>query len=150
MRSNALGRLRLALLVSAFGLWHAGAPAAAPKVEHQVAGFFRTQVGDFEVTSLTDGAFSMPPGLMKADQDQVVQLIAHDFPSDPPKFDASVAGFLVNTGHQLILVTPGSGTSAKAPPPASSQRACARPDTGRSRSTWCCSRTFTWTISADC
>jgi len=95
--------------VSAFGLWHAGAPAAAPKVEHQVAGFFRTQVGDFEVTSLTDGAFSMPPGLMKADQDQVVQLIAHDFPSDPPKFDASVAGFLVNTGHQLILVDTGFG-----------------------------------------
>jgi glyoxylase-like metal-dependent hydrolase (beta-lactamase superfamily II) len=89
--------------------WYGQALAAAPKAGSQVSGFFRTQIGDFEVTSLTDGAFAMPPGLMKADQDQVMQLIAHDFPSDPPKFDASVAGFLVNTGRQLILVDTGFG-----------------------------------------
>jgi len=93
--------------------WHAPALAAAPKAGQQVAGFFRTQVGDFEVTSLTDGAFAMPPALMKSDQDQVTELIAHDFPSDPPKFDASVAGFLVNTGQKLILVDTGFGHFGK-------------------------------------
>ncbi len=103
-RRAILGTLMLAL-----SGWHAVAPAAAPKVGKQVPGYFRTQVGDFEVTSLTDGAFAMPPALMKADQDQVAQLIANDFPSNPPKFDGSVAGFLVNTGRQLILVDTGFG-----------------------------------------
>jgi glyoxylase-like metal-dependent hydrolase (beta-lactamase superfamily II) len=103
--------IALALLLG----WAPAVPAAAPKAGGQVPGYFRTQVGDFEVTSLTDGVFRMPPELMKADQDQVEQLIAHDFPSDPPKFDASVAGFLVNTGQKLILVDTGFGHFGRNP-----------------------------------
>ena len=107
-----LGALGCGLALLVLGLPPA-ALAAAPKAGGQVAGWFRTQVGAFEVTSLTDGAFPMPPELMKADQDQVTQMIAHDFPSDPPKFDASVAGFLVNTGQKLILVDTGFGHFGK-------------------------------------
>jgi glyoxylase-like metal-dependent hydrolase (beta-lactamase superfamily II) len=109
VKRSAITLVQFTILVFALSSWHSAAPAAAPKAGNQVAGYFRAHVGDFEVTSLTDGAFSMPPGLMKADQDQVVQLVGRDFPSNPPKFDASVAGFLVNTGRQLILVDTGFG-----------------------------------------
>ena len=98
----------IGLLLLVAGL-QAAASAAAPKARYQVDGFFRMQVGDFEVTSLLDGGFGFPPDLLKADPEQVARLIAQDFPSDPPKFDGSVAGFLVNTGRQLILVDTGLG-----------------------------------------
>jgi len=116
--TSLLTATRRALLASALLAamsWHPPASAAAPKAGFQVPGFFRTQVGDFEVTSLIDGPLSFPPTLMKADQDQVTQMIARDFPSDPPNFNASLAGFLVNTGRQLILVDTGLGHFGNTP-----------------------------------
>ena len=106
---NAIRTACMAGIVLAAMGWHVAAPAAAPKAGFQVPGFFRMQLGDLEVTSLDDGGFAFPPEMMKADLDQVVQLIGRDFPSDPPKFDGSIAGFLVNTGRQLILVDAGIG-----------------------------------------
>jgi glyoxylase-like metal-dependent hydrolase (beta-lactamase superfamily II) len=91
--------------------------AKAPKAGFQTPGFFRTQVGDLEVTSLADNVFAMPPTLLKGDQTQITDLIAKDFPTDPPKFDGSIAGFLINTGQQLILVDTGTGHFGGMPKP---------------------------------
>jgi glyoxylase-like metal-dependent hydrolase (beta-lactamase superfamily II) len=91
------------------------AQAGAPKAGFQAPGFFRMALGDFEVTSLKDGSFPIPPSYMKADADYLASLIAADFPSDPPNFNGTVSGFLVNTGKQLILVDTGTGSFGNFP-----------------------------------
>lgn len=89
--------------------------AAAPRAGFQAPGFFRMALGDFEVTSLKDASFPFPPSYMKADADYLESLIATDFPSNPPDFNGSVCGFLVNTGRQLILVDAGTGSFGNFP-----------------------------------
>jgi len=108
-------RLALVLCVALSLVLPCAARAAAPKPGFQVAGFFRMQVGDFEVTSLFDGPISIPPSWLKSDAEQVSELIAQDFPSRPPNFDGTVAGFLVNTGSRLILVDAGIGQTSSFP-----------------------------------
>jgi hypothetical protein len=39
----------------------AGTQAAAPQVKTQAPGFYRTMVGDFEVTALFDGVLELTP-----------------------------------------------------------------------------------------
>jgi glyoxylase-like metal-dependent hydrolase (beta-lactamase superfamily II) len=83
--------------------------AVAPQHHDQVPGFFRLQVGDLEVTSLFDGAAVFDLHWLNgetATMDGVVKALN----KDPHLLDASGAGFLVNTGEQLILVDVGSGT----------------------------------------
>src|SRR6266481_2027619 len=80
--------------------------AAAPQHHEQVPGFYRLKVGDLEVTALYDGpgVFGVnwlngqktKDGVLKALQD------------DPHLLDVADAGYLVNTGKQLILVDAGS------------------------------------------
>jgi len=91
------------------------AQAAAPKAGFQAPGFFRMQLGDFEVTSLKDASFPLPPSILKAEADYLAPLIAGDFPSNPPNFNGSVSGFLVNTGRQLVLVDTGTGSFGNFP-----------------------------------
>src|SRR6266436_910588 len=82
--------------------------AAEPQHHEQVPGFYRLKVGDLEVTALFDGpgVFGVnwlngqktKDGVLKALQD------------DPHLLDVADAGYIVNTGKQLILVDAGSGT----------------------------------------
>jgi glyoxylase-like metal-dependent hydrolase (beta-lactamase superfamily II) len=104
-------RFAVALMVALAGLVAGpnAAPAAAPQHHKQVPGFFRLKVGDLEVTALFDGAAVGDPNWLKgtkATMDGVVQAL-HD---DPHMLEAADAGFLVNTGKQLILVDAGAGT----------------------------------------
>jgi glyoxylase-like metal-dependent hydrolase (beta-lactamase superfamily II) len=76
----------------------------------QAPGFFRTKLGDFEITALYDGG---GPGgyqvkMFGAKSDDVVALLKASF-IDPEHIVASVAGFLVNTGEKLILIDAGAG-----------------------------------------
>ena len=83
--------------------------AAAPQHHDQASGFYRLKVGDLEVTALFDGAVVVDPHWLngtKATMDGVVEAL-HEAPH---MLDAGDAGFLVNTGKQLILVDAGSGT----------------------------------------
>jgi glyoxylase-like metal-dependent hydrolase (beta-lactamase superfamily II) len=83
--------------------------AAAPQHHDQVPGFYRLKVGDLEVTALSDAAVSIDQHWIsgnKAALNGVVKAV-HE---DPHVLDGSDAGFLVNTGKQLILVDAGSGT----------------------------------------
>jgi glyoxylase-like metal-dependent hydrolase (beta-lactamase superfamily II) len=110
---RTVGTLALAALLT--GLVAPMVQAAAPKAGFQAPGFFRMQLGDFEVTSLKDASFPFPPSILKAEPDYLAPLIANDFPSNPPNFNGSVAGFLVNTGRQLILVDTGTGSFGNFP-----------------------------------
>ena len=82
--------------------------AAAAQHHDQVPGFYRLKVGDLEVTALFDG-----PGVFNANwlngqktKDGVLKALQ----DDPHLLDVADAGYLVNTGKQLILVDAGSGT----------------------------------------
>ena len=83
--------------------------AAAPQRQDQQPGFYRMKVGDLEVTSLYDGAAVFDLHWLKAEtatMDGIVKALNED----PHLLDVSDAGFLVNTGKQLILVDAGAGT----------------------------------------
>ena len=82
--------------------------AAKPQHHDQVPGFYRLKVGDLEVTALFDG-----PGVFGVNwlngqktKDSVLKALQ----DDPHLLDVADAGYLVNTGKQLILVDAGSGT----------------------------------------
>ena len=104
---RSVGAVLIVLASSLAGLTPAF--AAAPQHHDQVPGFFRLNVGDLEVTSLFDGASVFDLHWLNGEtttMDGVVKAL-HE---DPHLLDASVAGFLVNTGKQLILVDAGGGT----------------------------------------
>jgi glyoxylase-like metal-dependent hydrolase (beta-lactamase superfamily II) len=83
--------------------------AAAPMVKTQPAGFYRLMLGDFEVTALLDGTFSVPvKGLLDGVSDtQLEHDLAHAFQKDP--MELSVNAFLINTGSKLVLIDSGDG-----------------------------------------
>src|ERR1700720_1877330 len=83
--------------------------AAAPQHHDQVPGFYRTKVGDFEVTALFDGAAKFDPGWLTAKR-VTMDGVAKALHEDPHLLDTGDTGFLVNTGKELILVDAGAGT----------------------------------------
>jgi glyoxylase-like metal-dependent hydrolase (beta-lactamase superfamily II) len=96
--------LLAASLVMAAGL----ASAGAPQLKTQVPGWYRTMVGDFEVTALYDGYLDIDPALIThAHPGEVARGLARAYKPEP-KIQTAVNGFLVNTGTQLILVDTGA------------------------------------------
>jgi glyoxylase-like metal-dependent hydrolase (beta-lactamase superfamily II) len=87
----------------------AAAHAAAPQIRTQAPGWYRTMLGRFEITALSDGTHTFPI-------DTVMEGVA------PAAVDAALAqndlrrpvqgsinAFLVNTGRQLVLIDTGAG-----------------------------------------
>jgi len=101
--------LRRALLATFGALaFTASAQAAAPQVKTQAPGFYRTMVGDFEVTALFDGVIELEPKqlLTNTTHVQVGKLLERSF--EPDKVPTSVTGYLINTGDKLVLVDTGA------------------------------------------
>ena len=101
--------MSLRFFVAALVLASAGAQAAAPQVRTQAPGWYRTMLGRFEITALSDGTHTFPV-------DTVMEGVA------PAAIDAALAkndlhrpvqgsinAFLVNTGTQLVLIDTGAG-----------------------------------------
>jgi len=86
----------------------APAQAAAPMQHKQVAGFYRTMIGDYEVTALHDGSGSIDSNLLQGDPALIQSLLARSFQNDPKNVSATVQGYLVNTGSKLILIDTGA------------------------------------------
>lgn len=84
------------------------AQAEAPQVQTQVPGYYRTQLGDFEVTALYDGAIELETKLLKNAQPQDLNaLLARMFVGNP-KMQTAVNAYLINTGKHLVLVDTGA------------------------------------------
>jgi len=85
------------------------AHAGAPQVKTQAPGFYRTMLGDFEVTALFDGTIDLEPKklLTNTTQAQVSKLLDRGFEKDT--VPTSVNGYLINTGSKLVLVDTGAG-----------------------------------------
>lgn len=83
--------------------------AEAPPVRTQVPGYYRTMIGQFEITALYDGAIGLDPKLLtNARLADIQKLLAQKFVGTD-KMQTAVNGFLVNTGRRLVLVDAGAG-----------------------------------------
>ena len=85
------------------------ASAAAPQVRTQAPGFYRTMLGDFEITALSDGTVDLDVAKLLAEPAAKTDAaLAKAFVHGP--LETSVNAYLVNTGTRLVLVDAGAGT----------------------------------------
>jgi glyoxylase-like metal-dependent hydrolase (beta-lactamase superfamily II) len=85
------------------------AQAAAPFAKFQAPGFYRTTLGDFEVTVLNDGTLDLPVSqLLKQAPAKTDAALAKSFEKSP--LQTSVNGFLINTGSKLVLIDTGAAS----------------------------------------
>ena len=84
--------------------------AGAPQLKTRAPGWYRMVLGDFEVTALNDGTFLMDlvKLLTHITPKQLDEDLSRSFLTNP--VEASVNGFLINTGTKLVLVDTGAGT----------------------------------------
>ena len=83
--------------------------AGAPQLRTQAPGWYRMMLGDFEVTALNDGTFPMDLAklLTNITPKQLDEDLSRSFLTNP--VEASVNGFLINTGTKLVLIDTGAG-----------------------------------------
>jgi glyoxylase-like metal-dependent hydrolase (beta-lactamase superfamily II) len=93
-----------AAALAAAGFAHAGAPQA----KGQAPGWYRMQLGDFEVTALNDGTVKLPVDqlLTNVPAPTLQSLLARAYLKAP--VETSVNGFLINTGSKLVLIDTGA------------------------------------------
>ena len=104
--SKRLSSLAAAILLgsTAFSL---SAIAAAPMVKTQAPGFVRMMLGDFEVTTISDGTVTLPMGdLLIGSPKKVAAALKKGFLNG--KIETSVNTYLINTGSKLVLVDTGA------------------------------------------
>jgi len=102
-------RLFLAVGVIAFMGHTPLAQAKAPKVQTQVPGYYRLQLGQFEITALYDGAIELDTKLLRnTTSADLNRLLSRMFVGNP-KMQTAVNSYLINTGDHLVLVDTGAG-----------------------------------------
>jgi glyoxylase-like metal-dependent hydrolase (beta-lactamase superfamily II) len=82
--------------------------AAGPQQKGQAPGWYRMPLGDFEITALSDGTFEMKPEELLKDTTPAKVKAALDRAYLKSPIEASVNGFLVNTGSKLVLIDAGA------------------------------------------
>lgn len=102
-------RAALALFAGLTLGWAGLAQADAPLQKNQVPGYYRQQLGAFEVTALNDGLIQLDTKLLHnaSPKELKHQLDEHLRPNPVP---TAVNGYLVNTGSKLVLVDTGAAT----------------------------------------
>jgi glyoxylase-like metal-dependent hydrolase (beta-lactamase superfamily II) len=86
----------------------ATASAAAPQQRTQAPGFYRTMLGDFEITALSDGTVDLDVARLLAEPaPKTDAALAKAFVHGP--LETSVNAYLVNTGTKLVLIDAGAG-----------------------------------------
>ena len=84
------------------------ARAEAPKVQTQVPGYYRLQLGQFEITALYDGAIELDTKLLhNTTAADLNRLLSRMFVGNP-KMQTAVNAYLINTGGHLVLIDTGA------------------------------------------
>lgn len=84
------------------------AQAEAPQVATQVPGYYRMQLGQFEITALFDGAIELDTQLLKNARPADLQRLLSRMFVGNPKMQTAVNAYLINTGAHLVLVDAGA------------------------------------------
>ncbi|HET9624772.1 MAG TPA: MBL fold metallo-hydrolase [Kofleriaceae bacterium] len=86
------------------------AQANAPIAKTASPGWYRMQLGDFEITALNDGTAALPMEklLTGSTPAKIDAALAKAYLK--PGFETSVNAFLINTGSKLVLIDTGAGT----------------------------------------
>lgn len=104
--TNAIRTAGMAAVISA--LLAGSAFAAAPFAKTQGQGFFRTTLGDFEVTAISDGTVDLPVDTLLQEKKATIDAtLAKSFLKSP--LETSDNTYLVNTGTKLVLIDTGAG-----------------------------------------
>jgi len=85
------------------------AHAAAPMVGTQAPGYYRTMVGDIEVTALSDGTIDFPMDTLLVGEPSGQIRAAYKSAFQRLPAETSMNQFLINTGSKLVLVDTGAG-----------------------------------------
>lgn len=101
--------LLLPLLAACALLIAVASQAAAPLVKTQAPGYYRTMLGDFEITALSDGSHPFPIDTVMThiEASLIKQDLAKAELAQPVQ--GSINAFLINTGKKLVLVDAGAG-----------------------------------------
>ncbi|WP_427914583.1 MBL fold metallo-hydrolase [Ramlibacter sp. MMS24-I3-19] len=106
--SKLLRALLASACLSATAVMPVATQAAAPQARVQAPGWYRTMVGDIEVTVLSDGTMKLPvTQLLKGDATRIGDSLRRNFQGE--QVETSVNAYLLNTGSKLVLVDTGSG-----------------------------------------
>jgi glyoxylase-like metal-dependent hydrolase (beta-lactamase superfamily II) len=98
----------VAIAAAISALFSASAFAAAPFAKTQGQGWFRTMLGDFEVTAVSDGTVDLPVDTLLQEKKATVDAaLAKSFLKSP--LETSDNTYLINTGTKLVLVDTGAG-----------------------------------------
>ena len=81
--------------------------AEAPMVKTQAPGFYRTMLGDFEVTVISDGTVKLPMlNILNGDREKIADALKRGNLMSP--VETSVNTYLINTGSKLVLIDAGA------------------------------------------
>lgn len=95
------------VLIAGFGLGAAPAFAAGPQLKGQAPGWYRVQLGDFEITALNDGTLDLPVDkLLQQPAPNTLRALQHAYLGVP--LETSVNAYLINTGSKIVLVDTGT------------------------------------------
>jgi glyoxylase-like metal-dependent hydrolase (beta-lactamase superfamily II) len=113
MIKNTLHQLaRAALYLSVAGAFSLGSGtvlAAAPMVKTSAPAYFRTMLGEFELTAISDGTVKLPVDkILLAPAKKTAVALSKSFLKAP--LETSVNAYLINTGEKLILIDAGAGS----------------------------------------
>lgn len=98
----------VAIAAAISALLSSSAMAAAPFAKTQGDGYFRTMIGDVEVTAISDGTVDLPVDtLLQAKKETIDATLAKSFLKSPLETSDNV--YLINTGTKLVLVDTGAG-----------------------------------------
>lgn len=103
-----VGGLAAAGAVMAPAMRIRSAHAAAPMLDKQAPGFYRTKVGTIEVISLLDGGMTLGADLLSGINAEELQQARSDNFITSLDFPAYVNGFVINTGKKITLVDTGA------------------------------------------
>ncbi|MBK7354967.1 MBL fold metallo-hydrolase [Propionivibrio sp.] len=84
------------------------AQAEAPQLQTQVPGYYRSQLGQFEITALYDGMIELDTKLLKNTSAAELQVLLARMFVGNPKMQTAVNAYLINTGSHLVLVDTGA------------------------------------------
>ncbi|MFG6468260.1 MBL fold metallo-hydrolase [Roseateles sp. BYS87W] len=81
--------------------------AAGPQLKGQAPGWYRLQLGGFEITALSDGTINLPVDkLLQQPAANTLRALQHAYLGVP--LETSVNAYLVNTGSKVVLVDTGT------------------------------------------